>query len=167
MKYEVILNDKSIPVTIEETGFFQYRLIINGKEKLVDAHRTEACVYSIIIDGKSYEVDISFNGDEFVVNIDGETYKINVIDERRKILKKIASPARVSGVQIITAPMPGRIVKILKNAGDRVEKNQGVIIVEAMKMENELKVNNSGVVKTIYVKEGDTVEAGQKLVEVG
>jgi acetyl/propionyl-CoA carboxylase alpha subunit len=167
MKYEVTLNDKSIPVSIEEIGRFQYSIKIDGKEMLVDAHRTEACVYSILIDGKSYEVDVSFNGDDFRVNIDGETYKLNVIDERRKALKKIVSTGRTTGVQIITAPMPGRVVRILKKPGERVEKNQGVIIVEAMKMENELKVNNEGVVKNIFVKEGDTVEAGQKLVEVG
>ncbi len=167
MKYLVTVNDKSIPVSIEEEGRFQYRISINGKEIYVDAHRTEACVYSILVNGKSYEVDITHDGEDFIILIDGEMHRISVIDERRKLLKSIGTLEKPSGPRIISAPMPGRVVRILKKVGDRVEKSQGVIVVEAMKMENELKVNNDGVVKNIFVKEGDTVEAGQKLVEVG
>ncbi len=167
MRYEITINDRTIPVVIEEEGSFQYRINIDGEERFVDAHRTEACVYSILVDGKSYEVDISQDGDDFVIVIDGETHRISVVDERRKSLRNIGTAQKSSGAMIISAPMPGRVVRILKKIGDKVEKNQGVIVVEAMKMENELRVNSEGIVKSIFVKEGDTVEAGQKLVEVG
>lgn len=167
MKYEVTINGKTLPVTIDEEGCFQYRINIDGREKFIDAHRTEACVYSILVNGKSYEVDITQDGEEFVILIDGETHRVSVTDEKRKSLRNIGASQKDSGARIIFAPMPGRVVRILKNVGDMVEKNQGVIVVEAMKMENELKSGSKGVVKNIFVKEGDTVEAGQKLVDVG
>jgi len=167
MKYEITVNGKILPVSIEETGRFQYRVMINRKAKFVDAHRTEACVYSILIDGKSYEVDISADGENFIVDIDGERHAVSVIDERRKKLRSIGGQAKISGKQVLTAPMPGRVVRILKERGEKVEKNQGVIVIEAMKMENEIRTNGDGIIKGILVKKGDTVEAGQKLAEIG
>ncbi len=167
MKYELTINDRTIPVIIEEEGPFQYRINIDGKERFVDAHRTESCVYSILVDGKSYEVDITPEGNDFVVMIDGETHRISVIDERRRSLRNIGVVQKSSGTRIISAPMPGRVIRILKKVGERVGKNQGVIVVEAMKMENELRTNVEGVVKNIFVREGDIVEAGQRLAEVG
>lgn len=166
MKYEITSNGKTITVEIEEVGRFQFRLLIDGKERFVDAHRTEPCVYSILIDGRSYEVDVTQNGEDFAVNVEGETHLMNVVDQKRKALRRIVPHQSSSGIQIIKAPMPGRVIRILKRKGEKVSKNQGLIVVEAMKMENELKANGDGVVKEVFVKEGETVEAGQKLLEV-
>jgi len=130
-------------------------------------HIGQRRVYSILVDGKSYEVDISQDNDDFLIEVEGETHRVSVIDERKKYLRNIGSSQKESGSRIISAPMPGRVVRILKKPGEKVKKNHGVIVVEAMKMENELKVNRDGLIKNIFVKEGDTVEAGQKLLEVG
>ena len=71
-----------------------------------------------------------------------------------------------SGVDKINAPMPGRIIKILKNVGDSVSEGEGIIVVEAMKMESELKTSIAGNITAINIKEGDTVELGSHLVTV-
>lgn len=167
MRYEVTINGNKIPVIIDEIGRFQYSININGKEIQVDAHQTEPCVYSILVDGRSYEVYITQEGEESIIIINGETHRVSVIDKRRKLLRSIGAPKKESGELIISAPMPGKVVRILKNVGERVEKNQGVIVVEAMKMENELRSVSDGIIKNIFVKEGDTVASGQKLVVVG
>lgn len=117
--------------------------------------------YSLIVDGKSYEVFVRKEGDGFVVEIDG--HLIPVGSERAK---GESSFRAVSGKEVVVSPMPGRVVGIKVAVGDTVKPGEGILVVEAMKMENELHTTKGGAVREIFVKVGQTVEAGQKLVAV-
>ncbi|MDO8461472.1 MAG: biotin/lipoyl-containing protein [Deltaproteobacteria bacterium] len=117
--------------------------------------------YSLLVDGKSYEVFVRKEGDGFVVEVDG--YLIPVGSERAK---GGSSFRVVSGKEVVVSPMPGRVVGIKVKVGDTVKPGEGILVVEAMKMENELHATKGGTVRELLVKVGQTVEAGQKLVVV-
>lgn len=114
---------------------------------------------------RSYEVSFEADGAESVVHVDGEPVRLTVIDARAGGWRR-AHDAAVGGdgPQSIVAPMPGRIVKVLVKPGDAVAARQGVIVVEAMKMENELRTPRAGIVADVRVTEGMSVEANAVLV---
>ncbi|HZD41581.1 MAG TPA: acetyl-CoA carboxylase biotin carboxyl carrier protein subunit, partial [Terriglobales bacterium] len=105
-------------------------------------------------------------GDEYRVLVDGRSYHINLIDERHVRRGSAEAGAELSGVQKITVPMPGKVIAVLVAEGDRVERGQGIVIIEAMKMENEVRSPVTGRVKEISVKPGDPVDGGSVLAVV-
>jgi len=121
----------------------------------------EPGVYSVLVGGASYEVRVS-GGEAF---IDGHRYNIETEDPRQ--WKRSGSGAGVHGPAAIVAPMPGKIVRVLVAEGDEVEAGQGIVVVEAMKMQNELKAPRAGRVTSLRVKTGDSVNAGAVLATVG
>ena len=124
----------------------------------------EPGVYSVLMDGRSYEARVEEHPDCLVVVIDGYRFEAEVRDPRRWSRK--SSGRGADGIQTVTAPMPGKIVRVLVAAGDSVEPGQGVIVVEAMKMQNEMKVPRAGKVLNVSVKEGATVVAGEVLATI-
>ncbi|MBU0487825.1 MAG: acetyl-CoA carboxylase biotin carboxyl carrier protein subunit [Bacteroidetes bacterium] len=133
-----------------------------------DIVRVSEGVYSIVIGSKSYNVEI-FRGEnkkKYEVQTYQHTYEVDIIDaEAKYLLNRPKGHDNESGV-VISTPMPGKVVKILVNAGDSVVEGQTVIIVEAMKMQSEYKVKKDRIIKEIKVKEGDTVTANQPLIIV-
>jgi pyruvate carboxylase subunit B len=97
----------------------------------------------------------------------GRRYHAEAIDERTKTIREMTGAGAVpSGPRPVLAPMPGLVVRIEVAEGDRIEKGEGVVIVEAMKMENELKAESAGIVTHIHVTEGQTVDKDQILIEL-
>ena len=92
--------------------------------------------------------------------------RFDVSDERKRRLRAATAGVTVEGKQTITAPMPGKIVKVLVKEGEAVEAGRGVLVMEAMKMENELKASKAGTVQEIKVKEGQAVEMGALLLVI-
>ncbi len=125
-----------------------------------DIQEVEPGVYSVILNGASYEVRL--DGGE--ISIDGHRYPFELDDPRQ--WKRGGSGAGVQGRAAIVAPMPGKIVRVLVAEGDPVEAGQGILVVEAMKMQNELKAPRAGRVTSIAVKAGDGVNAGAVLATV-
>ncbi|NJE05907.1 acetyl-CoA carboxylase biotin carboxyl carrier protein subunit [Thermococcus sp. M36] len=147
----------------------------------------------VIVDGVEYEVDVEeLPGGRFKVSFEDKTYTVEAtglgIDVSALSTAPVqapvapaaasapspapvpsapAAPAPVAGEGVVTAPMPGKILKILVKEGENVKTGQGLLILEAMKMENEIPAPKDGVVKKILVKEGDTVDTGQTLIELG
>lgn len=140
------------------------RILINGQP--VDSHAdatltvTESGVYTVIADGRSHEVRVV--GRE--IFIDGHRFTFEVEDPRR--WKRDSGSASGSGRATITAPMPGKVVRVLTVPGDEVEAGQGIVVVEAMKMQNELKAPRAGRVASIECKENDSVNAGTVLAVI-
>ena len=102
----------------------------------------------------------------YVLNHDGHRYDVDALDERTRAIRDLsASAGGASGPLPLKAPMPGLIVRVTVVAGDQVSAGQGIVAMEAMKMENELRAPAAGVVKTVHAKPGTAVEKGALLVE--
>jgi biotin carboxyl carrier protein len=166
MAYIARLGEKTYTVEIEEVGKSLYRVSVDGSEFLVDGKKTGFTNYSLIVDNRSFEVEMDVKEDEYRVLVDGRNYHIDLIDERRVRLGGLQSGIQLQGRQNVAVPMPGKIIAVLVSEGDTVEKGQGLVIVEAMKMENEVRCPINGEVKEVRVKPGDAVEAGAVLAVV-
>jgi biotin carboxyl carrier protein len=107
-------------------------------------------------------VDVDGAAPDLTVTVAGRTLPLKLVDARTKVASA-AAPARQSGLLAVRSPMPGKVVKVLVKAGDEVKAGAPVVVIEAMKMENELRAPRDGKVKDVSAKEGQTVEAGQSL----
>jgi biotin carboxyl carrier protein len=166
MAFIARLGEKTYTVDIEEIGKSVYRVAVDGSEFLVDGKKTGRTNYSLIVDNRSFEVEVDVKEDEYRVLVDGRNYHIDLVDERRVRVGGLQSGIQLEGRQNVSVPMPGKVVAVLVSEGDQVEKGQGLVIVEAMKMENEVRCPINGEVKQVRVKTGDALEAGAVLVVV-
>lgn len=166
MAFIAKLGEQSYTVEIEEIEKSLYRVVVEGNEFLVDGKKTGRTNYSLIVENRSFEIEVDNTEDEYRVLVDGRNYHVNLVDERRMRVGSAQSGIELHGRQKIAVPMPGKVIAVLVSEGDKVEKGQELVIVEAMKMENEVRSPISGEVKEIKVKPGETVEAGAALVVV-
>lgn len=140
------------------------RFQIGGHTANAEVQQPEPGVYSILLDGRSYDAKVEEIAGLLIVVIDGFRFEVDVRDPRRS--SRRTSGAGGEGVQQLTAPMPGKIVRVLVAGGDAVEAGQGLVVVEAMKMQNEMKALRAGRVLQVMVREGATVTAGEVLVTI-
>lgn len=166
MAFIARLGERSYQVEIEEVGKSLYRVAVDGNEFLVDGKKTGLANYSLIVENRSFEVDVDITEDEYRVLVDGRSYYVELIDERRMRMGGFQSGIQLQGRQAVSVPMPGKVIAVLVGEGDKVEKGQGLVIVEAMKMENEVRSPIAGEVKEVKVKPGDALEAGTPLIVV-
>jgi biotin carboxyl carrier protein len=164
MIYEVTLADKTYRVELTQAGE-RWNCMLDGRELPVDVVSGQNGVLSLLLDGKSYEVKQEVVGTEMNVVVGHERFVASVRDPR-SFRSRSRTGASEQGVMKIKAPMPGKVVRVLAGVGTPVEAGQSVLVIEAMKMQNELKAPKTGVVKKINVAEGAAVDAGQALVEV-
>lgn len=140
------------------------RILIDGAETKpadgTDIREVEPGVYSVISGGRQYEVRVS--GD--VISVGGQTLSFELEDPRA--WKRSGGAGAGGGRISLKAPMPGKVVRLLVSAGDEVKAGQGVLVVEAMKMQNEMKSPRDGRVAAISVKENDSVTAGAVLATI-
>lgn len=162
MKYTAYIKDKIYEIDISANN----TVIINGEPHNVDFRSIDGIsLYSLLVDNSSSEALVERNGDEYRVQIDGTLHVVEVQDERTRKLAKADKQAAVPAGEVpLKAPMPGLVRLVNVNVGDSVIAKQGVVILEAMKMENELRVPRAGVIKEIRVKPGDKVDQGQVLL---
>jgi len=135
--------------------------IDGGSERMADVCHAEPGVYSVLMEGRSYEARVEAAGGRTVVVIDGHRFELDVRDPRRLARRSVSAGA--AGRQTITAPMPGKVVRLLAAAGDMVEAGQGILVVEAMKMQNELRAPKAGRVAALHARQDATVSAGEVL----
>jgi acetyl/propionyl-CoA carboxylase alpha subunit len=103
----------------------------------------------------------------WVLWLDGHRFDVDALDERAKVIRDMSKrSAAAAGPAPLKAPMPGLIVRVNAQPGDRVQAGQGLVVMEAMKMENELKATSAGTVKAVHVAPGATVEKGALLIEL-
>ena len=140
---------------------------LDDREYPVDLLRVDPSLYSLLIGGRSYEIDVLETEEALVVLVDGQPFQVEIQEEQQRHLRAAAGKGETkTGKRIVTAPMPGKVVKLLVKPGDAVQPGDGVVVVEAMKMENEVHTPVSGVVEKIYVAEGDSVNPDEVLVVV-
>ena len=124
-------------------------------------------VFSLILDGKSYESFVYQGEEDWDVLLRGRQYQVKVEDEREKRLKAAAGGGAVEGGEFhLKAPMPGLVVAVLIEEGQEVKKGQVMLILESMKMQNELKAPRDGTMGRVRVKAGESVEQRQTLLSV-
>jgi biotin carboxyl carrier protein len=138
---------------------------VGDREYVLTVSEPEPGVFLLKDGSRIYEASTSRTADGTLVTIGGREHRVSLTDPKR--LRGSAGGAEAAGgrAEIKTA-MPGKVVRILKAAGDPVEKGEGVIVVEAMKMQNEMRSPKDGVIDTINVAEGDTVAAGDVLLVI-
>jgi biotin carboxyl carrier protein len=132
-----------------------------AEERSAHVEVPEPGVYSVLMDGRSYDARVEETADCLVVVMDGYRFQIEVRDPRRWSRKTGAR--RGEGVETVAAPMPGKVVRVLVAPGDMVTAGQGLLVVEAMKMQNEMKASRAGRILSVTAREGAAVSAGEIL----
>jgi len=135
------------------------------RELKMDAVILHEGSYSMLIDGCSFDVTVHRSPSHYQVTVNGAEFDVALRDPK-KLSYRSGSGENSAGPASITAPMPGKLVKLLIAEGDSVEEGQGVAVVEAMKMQNELRAAKSGTVERVCVVEGQAVNAGEILLTI-
>jgi biotin carboxyl carrier protein len=165
MKLTLEINGRSEEIEIQQ-GAPECRFQVGTdavREALVEI--SEPGVYAVLLDGRSYDVYVEpAPGGGLAVDLNGHHFEIAVRDPRA--WSRNAAGHSGSAVQSILSPMPGKVVRVLVAAGDEVVMGQAIVVVEAMKMQNELKANRAGKVLALPAKEGATVAAGELLATI-
>jgi biotin carboxyl carrier protein len=162
--FEVEINGSPARLEIRRDGAvwaFRYN---DEAGQHADCTQPESGVYSILWNGRSYEARVERNTSGLTVTVDGIRHEVNISDPRR--WRGRGGLASGAGKQMLVAAMPGKVVRILVRPGDVVEAGQGVAVVEAMKMQNEIKTQRAGAVISVTVTEGAAVSAGEILAVI-
>jgi len=165
MTYEVTIDGKLHRVELNRGTDRKVELRLDGCTLNVDAVEAGRDVLSIVIDGRAWEVKRERVGGDMHLVIAGERYAAEVRDPRSFRARKAAGTG-LEGPKKLVSPMPGKVVRVLVAQGAEVEAGQGVIVVEAMKMQNEIKSPKKGKVSKIIAVDGATVNAGEALAIV-
>jgi biotin carboxyl carrier protein len=144
------------------------RVTINGNEVVVDLCQSGVPeLYSVLFGGHSYDMLIEPHRFNYTITFRGEQFQVQVEDERtRKLNTGRKAPALPHGELPIRAPIPGLVVKVLVDTGDEVADGQPLVILEAMKMENEIRSLRAGTVRSIAISPGQRVEQHEILLVV-
>ena len=161
MLYDILIDGKPHKLDLARDGQ-QWLCTIDGEPIEANAIITRPDVLSIVIGGRAYEVKRERTPNDTHLWVKNSRFAVEVQDPRSLRSRK-AKSGSTEGPQKIMAPMPGKIVRILAPAGAAVDAGQGIIVVEAMKMQNEMKSPKAGTVKQVLVAEGATVNAGDML----
>jgi biotin carboxyl carrier protein len=171
-RLSVELNGTTADVTVEPLPDGRVRFTRGGQTRVFEARRvgrgTRASTWSMVAEGGGPQtiVDVDGAAPELVVTVRNLSVPVKVVDTRKQRVASIAARREAAGPVAVKSPMPGKVVKILVAAGDAVKAGQGVVVVEAMKMENELKSPRDGTISEVRAREGQAVEAGAELVRV-
>ena len=164
MLYHVSIGDRRLDVEVGPDG-----VLVDGRPVTVTLeHRDGTPMQGLHIDNETYRLVGSRVGSgQWKLRLRGSAVVADVVDERTRVIREMAGGAAAAqGPRPIVAPMPGMVVKVEVTEGDVVQAGQGVVIVEAMKMENELRAHGPGRVSRVHVGEGEAVEKDQILVEL-
>jgi biotin carboxyl carrier protein len=172
MNVEIEVNGQPRTVKVERTGS-RFRIESDGRVDVVDVARVDRTTISMILDGdrqESHEATLLAGrepGDVEVYLRSGVVQtRVAGAPGQKRWSAKGGALGTAGGPQRLTAPMPGKIVKVLVKPGETVVARQGLVVIEAMKMENELRASRDGRVKDVHVSEGDLVETGRLLTVI-
>jgi biotin carboxyl carrier protein len=164
MKREVRIDGKKRLVEIDRRNE-GWAFRIDGKTVEAEVAEISFGVYSILLGGRSFEARVAPQGGGLTVEVGSSRMAAEVIDPRHRRSERAA--AEREGVQQVFAPMPGKVVRLLIEQGSPIEAGQGILVLEAMKMQNEVRSPKSGTIARLLVKEGQAVNAGDTLAVVG
>ena len=163
MRYIAVINGRQVKLELDGKDG-AYDLTLDGKSLSVDAIRPNHHLFSLLVEGKSYEVAVEKRGTDFVVYFYDDTVELALFESRKFKVLELAKRSGPAGPLKVVAPMPGKIVKVAVAENSRVNQGDALLIIEAMKMQNELKAPRSGIVKNLNAKEGEPVSSQQILL---
>ena len=161
MKYVAVIGSERYEIEIDNDG----QILVNGERRDVDFLNLGGSLYSIITENKSLEAVIDDDESKIAVMMNGQLFETQVLDERAMLLVQRRGGLS-SGSGEVNAPMPGLIVLVAVAVGDAVKQGDTLIILESMKMQNELRSPIAGAVKSIHAAAGQAVDKGDLLVEI-
>ena len=164
MKFWAEVEGRAVPLEVTGEGG-RYRVTVAGDTLEVDARRVGESGWSLLLGTESHLADLSDEDGVTVVSVDGEVHRVRVEEESRYLIRTRGGTVAASG-QVLKAPMPGRVVLIEVAVGQRVSRGDGLVILEAMKMENEFRATGDGTVKEIRVQPGQAVNPGDVLLVI-
>ena len=165
MRYYVTVGGDELAIDVVQHPDGQIEVSVDGDLVPVDVVEAEGAV-NVRVGDRVFDLWLEGNGDQFAFNA-GEVRGTAQVQSERKRVASRASRAGGGGGGSVDAPMPGRVVKVLVEEGEHVESGAPVIVVEAMKMENELCCDAPGLVQRICVEPGQSVDSGEVLIELG
>jgi pyruvate carboxylase subunit B len=164
MRYFVTVDDQVFEVDLTSQG-----VSVNGRVIDIElAAVPGTAVRRLSVQGKSHSLHLAADQEkgEWDVHLDGERYQASVVDERTHAIRAMTGSSNAAhGPRSVRAPMPGLVVRVQVAPGEEVKAGQGVLIIEAMKMENELRAEGSGRVSKVHAQPGQPVEKGAVLIE--
>jgi biotin carboxyl carrier protein len=164
MAYLATHQGKTVRIKVLEESPGIFRVTLGDRDYRVDCLEPQPNLFSLLIDGRSFEVDVDVEdaSDRYAVVIQGDHFDIEMMEEKKKKLAmKLTRGA--SGRQNLKSPMAGNVRQVLAQPGDRVAPGQVLLILEAMKMENEIKSPIEGIVSSMTARSGTAVAAGDPL----
>jgi biotin carboxyl carrier protein len=165
VKYEVLLAGKTRLVELARVAD-DWKISLDGKELDASVAEVAPNTFSVLLNGQSHQIRVAPRADGTLTLHTGlAEYDVEVTDPRVWRGRRHGA-LEVEGRQQVTAPMPGKVVRVLVREGDAVETGQGLLVVEAMKMQNEIRSPKSGKVEKLLAKEGLAVNAGDVLAWV-
>jgi biotin carboxyl carrier protein len=165
MKLVAELNQETYEVEIKRGDDLSLIAEVDGRSYALEVSEPEPNVYLLKHENRIYQIFVSPNeksGEPFAVNVGSQNYEIKIYDPKR-LRGSGAAGGQAEGASEIKTAMPGKVVRVLTETGAEIKQGDGVIIVEAMKMQNEMKSPKNGIVKEIRFAEGATVNAGDVL----
>ena len=163
---ELKIENRSEPIEILERNGNKVLIRLGENEYDLDIVKVEKHIYSILLGNKSYDIEVvpTKKKNIFTARYICNDYNIEVVDAEMRYMRNRMQAGLGDEENIISSPMPGKIVKVMVSAGDTVEAGQVVIIVSAMKMESEYKSGKAGIVKEVLVNEGDVIDSNMPLI---
>jgi len=164
VKFQAQHGGEAIPVEVAGADG-RFTVTIDGLAIAVDARQTSEGIWSILLDGASHVADVTELDGVYQVDVDGERYPIRVEEESRYIIRTRGARGGEGG-QVLKAPMPGKVTVVEVAVGQTVAPGDGLIVLEAMKMENQFKAAVAGTVKEVRARVGQAVNPGDVLVVI-
>lgn len=161
----VQIDGKNYRLGLERTAA-GWRCQLDGRDVPVDAVLARPDVLSVVIEGKAYEIKRERTATDLHLWVGGVRYAAELRDPRSLRSRKAVAGDDI-GPRKLIAPMPGKVIRILLQEKTKVEAGQGILVMEAMKMQNEIRAPRAGRVERIYVAEGEGVETGSRLLRLG
>ncbi len=165
-EYIATRNGHELTVTVQARRDGRFVVSVGDHEQVVDAGRVRAGTWSLLIEGRSYVVDLDDRARATALITDNTETPIVLEDARRKRLAQTVGGAAGGGMDVVRAPIAGKVVKVFVEEGEEVEAGQALAVLEAMKMENEIIAERPGRVESVHIAAGDSVETSQALVEI-
>jgi pyruvate carboxylase subunit B len=165
VKYVVDVNGETIDVDLETTG-----VIVGGETRQAHLAGLEGTPVRLVTIGNEVHRVVVRRGESrgrYTLWVDGFRYEVEALDERTRAIRDLSgASAAATGPAPLRAPMPGLVVRVSVQSGDVVAAGQGLVVMEAMKMENELRASSAGRVKAVHVQPGTAVDKGALLIEL-